>query len=276
MKRLIFLLSLLFFINITLACTTDNNLVLPDNTLCTKPGSCYYKNDTNQSQFVLCDNSVNCKITTFYPNGTLFRAYESMTFITDHFEYNISSDTIGTYRAKMDCYRSKGWFFREFYFTINSVASNVTTVSGGSSGGNRASDNLDFNTYTICSSIKDFVQTRKDASGLLNYNETSLNVIKKEIDSKLFGDMKISEIEEYLKSYNSKCKSLGELYFTAMYLTGTKLQVEEPITSEGIWSKYKYWIIFLSIIIIGIIFFETNRRKKNKPVIKEQRQWSTQ
>ena len=125
----IFLISFASAIN----CTEDNDFTVGDDiNLCVK--GCQYRNESNLNQVVPCDSSVICKITSFYPNGSLISAYNEMEFdgnLTFNYSYGNSSvlgNLSGIYTSKVDCYRVKGWTTIPFKWSISDAEQVYETV----------------------------------------------------------------------------------------------------------------------------------------------------
>jgi len=256
-----FAMVVLLSIIIVNACTINNDFTLGnDVTVCSGP--CVYRNITNQSQFISCDNSTFCKITIFYPNDTLFFAYQDMIFNSNHFEYNITNqtNTSGTYHAKFDCYRNKGWFSTEFKFTISNATSGTPTTSGSSGGGTR-SELLDYDTYMICTEVNNFIKD-KTKNGVLDYNQTDLVYIKNELNNQMIS-IESPSIENYLKDF-SQCSGFDSISYILLpdVVNATSIQIEE--NKPGFWDSYKYYLIFGSVLLTGIFIFEYSKRNKKK------------
>jgi len=129
-----------------------------------------------------------------------------------------------------------------------------------------------YENYSICNYVHDYVSSRILSSGIFQYNESDLISIKQQLNNNLLLNLKNYQVEDYIKNYNQRCGEVLELYFTPLYLTGTSITVEQPLSTNNLWRDYKYSLIFIVIIIIGVILFQT---KKSKPsFIPPIRQWS--
>ena len=122
-KAVLILLMGIVLINfVSCVCVENNDFKIGDEiNICTK--GCQYRNESNLSQICPCDNSVTCKLTTFYPNGTLISAYQDMSFDgneTFNYSFGKTLNITGIYRARIDCYRSAGWLPLEFRWSISS------------------------------------------------------------------------------------------------------------------------------------------------------------
>lgn len=248
MKYIIFLLIVLL-INLVYACNTDNSFLSnEDIIICTD--DCVYMNTSNYSQFIDCDDSVTCRITSFFPNGTLISAYENMSRNGTYFYYNITNyvqNITGTFYSIINCYRSIGWFDDEFSWTINAYIPASDSTGGGISGGGGVSS-VDHSTYALCSNILNFLKENVKNEEL-NYDDSSLQDLTNKINNDIPASYNITYIDSYLKDYNDKCDTFEKVTYKV---------------KKSFWEKYKYYIIFISIIIIGVIMLEYSRRYRKK------------
>ncbi len=106
---IIFFLILLFLPLINAECNSNNHFALgTEVNICT--GNCYYQNETDTSLSVACDDSVNCKISALYPNGSILTAYEDMSRINNIFNKSFGYiNKTGKFPYKFSCFRNKGW-----------------------------------------------------------------------------------------------------------------------------------------------------------------------
>lgn len=129
-------------------CTSNNDFDIGDIVNICSVG-CAYRNESG-SIITNCSD-VTCKITLFYPNGTLIQAYQTMDFDGNQtFNYSLGntstlSDTVGVYTGKLDCYRDVGWTIVPFEWSVSSATVTITTVGGG---GSRSYDIIDIANLT--------------------------------------------------------------------------------------------------------------------------------
>lgn len=113
-KKLIFIVICLGLIPlINASCVEDNVFLLGQEiNICTGE-VCVYQNETNPSQYVLCDETIKCKFSAFDPNNTLIVSYENMTKIGAVFNYSLgiinNSESVGKYEGQIDCLRNGEW-----------------------------------------------------------------------------------------------------------------------------------------------------------------------
>lgn len=100
--------------------------------------NCTYQNSSNLSQYIDCDDTVECRMTALFPNKTLIGAYKKCSRMGNQFNYSFGYyNATGTYNARVHCYGEKGWIPKDFTF-IMSVATTPSTGNGGGGGFGRA------------------------------------------------------------------------------------------------------------------------------------------
>jgi len=115
----------------------------------------------------------------------------------------------------------------------------------------------------ICSEVYNFI-TQRSVNGTLDYNLSDLEYIKNNLKDI---NISLSEIDLYIKDYNNKCSKYKELSFflTIPTLTDKTLDdLKNKVESYTFWKQFKYWLIFGSIIGVGIFIFEHSKRNKKK------------
>lgn len=115
-------------------CTANNEFEQGDEiNVCT--GNCTYQNSSNLSQYVDCDDNVECKFTAFYPNDTLITAYKTMSRDGNIYNYSLGYiNTTGTYTWNYLCYANKGWKAETTTFSISEEAVTPPPSGGGGFG----------------------------------------------------------------------------------------------------------------------------------------------
>jgi len=131
MKKIFILTIFIFLILITFVnaeCQQNNEFIIGENiTVCT--GRCIYYNSTLRN-YQDCDDTIKCKLTTYYPNGTSLITNVDMIRNNTIYEYNFGFLTdIGYYNSVVSCDGIKGWQDVSFDFIISNT--DGTTYGGG-------------------------------------------------------------------------------------------------------------------------------------------------
>jgi len=137
----IFLIVVILLVSPISACVVNNDFVLGENIeICT--GNTTFENETISNKYHDCsDSTCNHLITIQYPNNTIIKFRQSMSFKKGNiFNYSIGNSTTdlnnitGSYQVDIDSYAGKGWKSTRFFIIISAspiVEEVVPTRAGG-------------------------------------------------------------------------------------------------------------------------------------------------
>jgi len=98
---------------------------------------------------------------------------------------------------------------------------------------------------------------------LVNYDTEELIELTNNINNNLGASLGSDTIISYLTDYNSKCSDY-KVMPVDIQLEMLEERVTVVVKEKTFWEKYRYELIFLSIIVFGIIIFESIKRKSGK------------
>ena len=114
-----------------------------------------------------------------------------------------------------------------------------------------------------CNLIYDFI-VENYKEGHINYSTLQLTNLTNQINDQTGSDLNTNTVIDYIFNYQIRCKNHKELPASIQFGMALKSLKKQDTT---IWEKYKYEIIFFSIILIGIFgynFLKNKRRKYEK------------
>ncbi len=131
MKKIILLLIMVVIPLISASCTTNNDFTVGDEiNICTD--NCTYQNSSNLSHYIDCDDTIEGRLTAFYPNNSLIITYKSMSRNGNIYNYTLGSlTTTGTYTGRFFFFGEKGWTKKDFTFSVSETSGD----DGGGGGG---------------------------------------------------------------------------------------------------------------------------------------------
>ena len=116
------------------------------------------------------------------------------------------------------------------------------------------------NETIFCSQSYDFI-IENYHEGEIKYSTEQLINFTNLINNKLGSDLSSETIIEYINNYPVKCSEYKELpvgYFIQ------SLKSDPNIKEKSLYDKYKYEIIFISLILIGVFGFEYLKKKRRE------------
>lgn len=134
--KLFLSLLLILLIPLTVAEYHANNAFTQGDEIDVYTGNCTYQNHSEMDSYTDCDDSIECRMTAFFPNGTLMESYRECSRIGNQFNYSFGfiNDT-GTYNARAFLSGEKGWTTKDFEFTISAASAPPADTDVRSSGG---------------------------------------------------------------------------------------------------------------------------------------------
>jgi len=262
MKKINLILALILVLPLISANCTESNEFTQGNDINICTGLCKYQNPADLSEQLDCDGNSSCFLTSYYPNDTLLSSYQEMTFNGTVFNYSLGFiNTTGTYTHLLFCYNQYGEFRDTFTSSIATASGSVSEVPSVAGYGGY-SNSISYSDYVICSFVYDFINENYN-SGEIDYSTDQLIELTNQINNHQGSSLSSDTIIDYITNYNSECSGFKELDTNVQIgILEEKITVE--IIEETFFEKFRYWIIFFAIIILGIFAFEYLRNEKRK------------
>lgn len=253
-----------------LECTSNNDFIIGDDVnICTD--GCIYQTEVDMTTYFVCDSSVKCKLTAFYPNNSIIVESVNMTRNGSIFNYDLGDKLgIGIYRAVLECNRLKGFYTTDFSFTVSETPTAQTSGYSPYTNNPSSLDSIEVNYKDMLFNFnnKIYVKTLDKYGQIINVQNISIQILSninytssyKKLDNGFY------EISLEVPKQNT---SITNLKVTAITLDKTLSKTETLSFKEKSFSlmtgsylfniensgKYAFIITNSSYILYGLCLF---------------------